>query len=273
MARTIAQIQQSIIDAKNADPILAGLNSTSNTAIWLLWTWVIAFVMHVQETFFDDHKSEVVSLIDSERAHTEKWYIQKAKAFQFGDSLPADSDVYNPIDATHCVVAYAATQEINGVLRLKVAMDTAGLPDALGAPQAIALTAYMEIVKDAGVHLSITSQPGDDLQLTMHLFYNPLVLDNTGSRLDGTSATPVRDAVKLFLTKLPFNGLFVINRLVNAIEAVEGIEIAEISLAQSQYGGGGYVTIVTQVIPDAGYFVLDEGFFNGAQTYSAHEPI
>jgi hypothetical protein len=95
----------------------------------------------------------------------------------------------------------------------------------------------------------------------------------THTRIDGGSTTPVLDAVKAYLLSLPFNGLLVLNRLIRAVEEVEGVVICKIILAQSQYGGGGYTTFTKEVLPDAGYLTLNEDFFNDNITYVAHEPL
>ena len=98
MARTIAQIQQSIIDSKNADATLSALSSSSNVAIWKLWSYIVAVCQWVLENLFDLHKSEVTAIIAAQKPHTLQWYVTKAKAFQYGIILPPDTDVHEAID-------------------------------------------------------------------------------------------------------------------------------------------------------------------------------
>jgi hypothetical protein len=50
--------------------------------------------------------------------------------------------------------------------------------------------------------------------VVLNIYYNALVLDGTGARLDGTEATPVQDAGTAFLNALPFNGLMTIDQLI-----------------------------------------------------------
>lgn len=275
MARTIAQIQAGIAAAKAADSTLSGLTSSSQVAIWQLWTWVVATAQWTLENLFEIHKNEVTGIIHSQKPHTLQWYVEKAKAYQKGVPLPPDTDVYDivpPVIPGVLIVAYAAAVELTGIVRLKVAKSTGGTLAKLG-PDLPAFQGYMSRVKDAGVRLQITSDDPDTLQLGLHIFYDPLILDNTGARLDGTALNPVKDAAKSFLENLPFNGLFVINYLIGALQNVEGVRIAEIVTAQAKYGSAPYTAIPVEYLPDAGYMILDDTYFDTNITYTAHGPI
>ncbi len=269
MARTIAEIQQSIIDAKNASPELAALTSTSSVAIWLLWTWVVATAMWLHENIFDQHKSEVAEIIAKQKPHTLQWYVTKALAFQYGDSLPAGSDTYATIDPEAQVVKFAAAVELSNLVRIKVAGSTAGVLEALSAPKLTSLTAYILRVKDAGVRIQVTSGTPDNLKVSLLVYYDPLVLASDGSRIDGAAATPVKDAINSYLGALPFNGVFVLNNMIAAIQAVSGVVIGEVDLCQANYGALPYVTIAASYTPDSGYMRLNDAWFDAHVTYTA----
>lgn len=276
MARTIAQIQESIKNAKAAEPALAGLTSSSKVAIWLLWTYITAVCQWTLENLFDAHKTEVTDIIASQRPHTLPWYVMMARRFQYGVTLPAESDVYTddpPEDPEVLIVKYAAAAELTNLLRIKVAKLTGSALAPLSGPELTAFSAYMNRIKDAGVRLQLTSGPADNLQLALNIFYDPLVLDIAGARLDGTSDTPVLDAVNAFLQDLPFNGLFVLNFLIQALQQVPGVRIGQVALAQANYGSTAYVPILVEYVPDAGYMTLDESYFTAHITYTAHGPV
>ncbi len=281
MARTIAQIQKSIIDAKNADTIIGSggtspLTSTSNVAIWLLWTYIVAVCQWTLENLFDAHKAEVNALIANQKPHTLQWYVSKAKAFQYGVTLPIDRDVYvivPPIDTSVLIVAYAAAVELTSLVRIKTAQLTGGVLTPLTGGQLTSLAAYMNRIKDAGVRLQVTSGNADNLQLALNIFYDPLVIDEIGARIDGTDLTPVKTAINLFLDSLPFNGLFILNFLTDALQAVEGVRIVQVVNAQANYGTTAYVPIYVEYVPDAGYLVLDEAYFDANVNYLGHGVI
>lgn len=274
MARTIAQIQQSIVDAKNADGTLGpALTSSSAVAIWYLWTYVVAVCQWTLENLYDAHVSEVNGIIATQKPHTLQWYVTMARAFQYGASLPADSDVYVPVAApgdASLVVTFASAVETTNLVRIKTATGVVGSLAALSGGQLTAFTAYMNQVKDAGVRLQCTSGAGDTFQPTMIIYYDPLVLDNTGARLDGTDATPVKDAVNAFLDSLPFNGRLKLNDFIAAMQAVPGVVIADEVSIQAFYGAVPPVIITKEYIPDAGYLALDDTWFGANVSYTAY---
>ncbi|MCF8448959.1 MAG: hypothetical protein K9G49_03715 [Taibaiella sp.] len=273
MARTIAVIQQQIIETKNADPTLSSYEwSDSKVAIWRLWTYVIAFCIWTLENLFDYHKIEVSDIISTQKPHTLQWYVHKAKLFQYGDSLPANSDIYatTSTDPAIVIVKYAAAVELANMVRIKVAKENAGTLESLSIAELAAFTGYMSRIKDAGVRLQLTSGDPDNLQLALSVYYDPLVLSSTGSRIDGASFTPVMDAINSFLADLPFNGVFVLNELIVALQAIDGVKIGYILSAQANYAATPYLPITIKYTPDAGYMALDETYFNANVTYTPY---
>lgn len=275
MARTISEIQQKIIEAREADPVLSELNSTSNTAIWLLWSYIVAVCQWVVENLFDSHRAEVEAIIAAQRPHTLQWYVTKAKQFQYGVALAFESDNYATptTDPAIAIVSYAAAVELPSLVRLKVATLSAGALAPLSADQLTAFTSYIQQIKDAGVRMQVTSGYPDVMQVKLKIYYDPLVLNAAGERIDGTATQPVLDAVKKFLTTLPFNGLFVLNNLIAALQLVQGVVIGVVETAAATYGALPYTPVTVEYAPDAGYMVADETYLLDNVTYISHSPI
>lgn len=264
MARTIADIQQSMIDNIQSNATLSTvLTSTSKVSIWRLWTYIVAVCQWTIENLQDLFKSDVTTLIATLKPHTKQWYASKVLAFQYGYDLPADSDVYDnsaltadQITASQ-VVSYCAVVDViinnQAYLRIKVAGtnngDLAALPDA----QLTALQAYLAIIKDAGVKLLVTTGNPDGLKQSADIYYNPLVLNNNGNRLDGTGDTPVQDAINAYLKNLPFNGRLTLQSLVDALQVVDGVSLINIKSASAQYGSLPYTSFAVWYDPDSGY--------------------
>lgn len=240
MARTIQEIQNQIIAAVQADSTLSGLSSTSVTAIWRLWTYIVAVSIWTLEQLFDAFKIEASDLVAAQKAHTLRWYQSKALLFQYGGTLAAGQDVYDNTGLTpdeiaaQKIVAQAAVQELDNTLIIKVAKETAGALAPLSGAETTAITAYMTDIKDAGVKMLIRSVAADRLRIQVDVYYDATILSASGARLDGTSATPVQDAAKAFLRALPFDGLFVKAHLVDALQAVDGVTVPEIRLCQAR---------------------------------------
>ena len=274
MASTIEQIKTELRGYVTADPVLGPLlNSDSAVAEFELWLEVMAKGLWTNENLYDFHKEDVEGIIAAQKPHRLQWYGTKAKAFQYGVDLPADSDVYAvvpPADAGVLVVDFAAAVELSNQVRIKVAKLTGSVLGALSGPELEAFTTYMNRVKDAGVRLLCTSGAADKLQPTMVIYYDPLVLKADGSRVDGTAATPVKDAVNAFLDGLPFNGLFILNSFIATMQAIPGVKVADVVAVQGSYGVGIVTPITTWYTPDGGYMALDGAYFIANVTYEAY---
>ena len=155
-------------------------------------------------------------------------------------------------------------------MRIKVANDAGGVLAALTDDQLTALKAYMGRVKDAGVRVNCTTGPGDTLRVALKVYYDPLILDAAGRRLDGTGDTPVQDAVNAFINELPFDGVFVLNNMIAAVQAVEGVIIGEVDYCAARYGSLPFTPIVAAYTADAGYLVLDASYFTTNTIYAAY---
>lgn len=260
MARTIDEIQQGMLDGIAADPVLSLVaTSTSKVSIFRLFTRIVATAIWTLEVLFDTLKAELNELLAALKPHTLRWYAGKAKAFQYGYDLAVDSDTYDntgeteeDIDASLIVKYSAVTEGNDGKLRIKVATESTDL-EPLSAPQLEAFTEYMQRIKDAGVKLLIESNAADKLKLSLKIYYDPLILNGVGQRIDGSDLEPVQTAVKTYLKNLPFNGTFVLAFLVDALQLVDGVVIPHIVTAEASYGAFDFSTINVQYLPDAGY--------------------
>ncbi len=264
MARTITQIHNELksnfianssIEAKyGLDPLRTFDQQFSKVSIENLFLYIVALSIHVLEQIFDNHKSDVTTTLANQRPHRLQWYVEKAKAFQYGDALVEDADYYAVEDEEAQIISHASAEEAAGRLFVKVAklVDSALAP--LSATELNSFSTYMERVKDAGVSITYISDVGDDLRLVMDIWYNPLVVDENGALLSDSSVKPAEDAINDFIVNLPFNGEFIVTELVDALQKAEGIDIPVILSAESKYAANDYVNIDGKVVPHAGYF-------------------
>lgn len=262
MAKTIEEIEQEIITAKEAQPALAVLTSTSKFSIWRLIVYVVATAIYTIHKLMDAHKKEVADTISKQKTHTEQWYAEKAKMFQRGFSLVKDSDYYDntgideAIVEASKVVKYSAVGKAAIGLEIKIATEAAGELEPLNATDYAAFQTYMQRVKDAGVYLRFKNQVPDSLKLELDIYYDPLVITPDGKRIDGTNDTPVDDAIKGYLKSLEFNAKFKNIALIDTLQGVDGVKTPVLISAQSRYGALPYSNIDVEVIPDAGYLKL-----------------
>lgn len=283
MARTIEAINKSMLDEVAANSVLSPLlTSTSTAAVFRLFIYIIAGAIWISESLFDEHKAEVLDIVENQKPHKEKWYKGKALAYQHGRALVADQDYYDNTGLTDAqieaekVVKYVAVVETSRYTWIKVAGVSGGDLAQLTSAQFAGFQAYMNRVKDTGVRLKFLNQVSDSLKLTIDIYYDPLVLTATGERIDGTSLTPVKDAILSYLKdedKMPFNGLFVLSSLTDELQKVEGVVIPVITDAQARYGLMSYAPVSVEYQPDSGYLRFANIGTDLVINYIAHEPI
>lgn len=266
MARTKDEIMSSMLTAKENDSTLARL-SGSVVAIWRLIMYIITDALYNHELIFDEHKNEVNTIVTNKTPHRPSWYADRTLLFQFGHSLVSGTDYYDnsafteeQIEASRVVKYAAAVQSRDkSILFLKVATNSGGSRVPLPSNQLEALKAYFEEISDAGVYIEFINDPADDMKLSLDIYYDALMLDNTGSRLDGSAVTPVQDAIRTYLANLPFNGSYTNQGLIDVLQKVVGVEIAELKYAASRYGAyTEFTEINAREIAHAGYYKVTD---------------
>lgn len=271
MARSVDTIYADLIAKKESDSNLDVLNSTSKTAIWRLWLYILAYATNVLESLFDKHYSEVTEIITELKPHTMRWYRQKALAFQYGFDLITDSDVFDNGTATDeqieasKIIKYAAITEATTESRLvlKIATeDSAGKLAPITSGQESAFIPYIEEIKDAGVAITVINYLPDILKLNLSIYYDPLVLTSTGVSIR-TGKKPVEEALNEFMKELPFNGELVLNSLIDKLQKTEGVKIPHLVQAASKWidtaldDYGNFENISVKKIPISGYFEIE----------------
>lgn len=238
------------------DPAKTFDEQFSPVSIESLLFFVVASAMYLLELLFDEHKTAVDNALALRLTHNRQWYVNLAKAFQFGDALNDETGGYDVIDASKQVVSYSAVDEIVGQLNMKVAKLSGTELAPLSGEELTAFVQYIQKTKDAGVRVNVISTVGDSLQLVVDVYYDPLVLDASGILLSDGETEPVKDTIRSFIRNLPFNGEFVVASLVDALQATAGVKIPTILSAQSKYGANDWVGIDARVKPNAGYLVI-----------------
>lgn len=221
---------------------------------------ILAFCVWTIENILNITIIQQNAFIKSTKIHSLSWYSDFAKKFQFGYELPWGEVVYNNEGedesdiATAQVVKFAAVTKVPGGLRVKVAGIDNDLLAPITSPQFLSFQEYMFRISAAGDNLFYTNNEPDSLRLHLKVWYDALVLNSEGKRLDGTNDTPVADAIENYIKGMDFNGRFVPALLTDVLQKVEGVKIPEIELCKSQYAALPYVDIEGNgVVPDAGY--------------------
>lgn len=269
-----AEIKAQILEEKSSYASLNGLNSTSRSAIFGVLASCIAAVAWVLYNFHAIYKKEYETKINSDKRYKLLWYRDRALDFRFGQQIINDKytdEGYTPeeIEAMKVIKRSAVIElELNNRkhLFIKVAVeDESGNLAKASDEVKEALEVYYSDpehgIKVAGTKIVIYTADADDLKLDIEFFYNPLVLDENGARIDGTANTPVQDVVRDYLKNLKFNGEFNIARLEDIIQAVDGCsnEEAYIRNCEANYlTPASFVTINDSYVANSGYMTISD---------------
>ena len=223
MARSIAEIQQQIIDAKNAQTDLAGLTSDSHRAIWLLWTWVLATCIAFLEQLMDLYLSAIETQVAKSAGASALWVQDKLFKFQYDATDPQIAVLidtipqYAVVDATKRIItACSVTTDVNNTVRVKVAKSNPY--DALTNSELAAAQSYIDTIGVAGITYSVTSLVADKIYIKATVYYK------------GQYSAVIRDSIKTTITnylqtlsQTNFNGNLKMSDLENIIRDIVGV--------------------------------------------------
>lgn len=243
-----------------ADAVLSGLTSASAVAVWRLLTYVVAVAIWALENILDITIAAQNIFIKKVKIHSLTWYADYGKKFQFGSSLQWGEVEYDNSALTEAqveaqrVVKYCVCVKVPGGLMVKVAGLTGGNLAPISGSAQTAFETYMFRISAAGDNLLFKNQTADSLRLTLEIFYDALIFDTQGQRLDGTNNTPVQDAIDAFLKRMDFNTKFVPNDLVDALQQIEGVKLPNLIASSTNYAATPYAPVPADgVTPDSGY--------------------
>lgn len=245
MARTVAEIKKTMTDAFMADATIRekyGLSAGdtfggrfSSVSLENIIFFILAACCHVMEVLFDQYRADVEERVSLAVVASVPWYYKMAMAFQYGDSLVLNEATqqyeYASIDEDRQVVRYAAVRDKGTCVHILVSGDEGGRPAVLADDVLTVFKQYMNRVKVAGVILRVTSRPSDRLSIAAEVTVDPLVMDENGALLTDGSR-PVETAVTEYLKHIAYGGTFNKTRLVDAIQAVEGVTDVELGLCR-----------------------------------------
>ncbi len=277
MARSIGEIYDEMASEKetlvtlsalqpnidNTQLLLSDLTSRSKVAVWRLIFFVISVSIWVHEKLFDKYALEVESRSKEIIPGPIIWYREISFNFQFGDSLLwiKEKYQYSIIDDLKKIIKRCSVIDRGGQVRIKVAkLDNNNQPVPLSYSQVTAFYSYINLVKMAGTNVEVINREADLLRINYDIYYNPLVLKQTGESIENPGVFPVKDSINTYIQDLPFDGVLNINRLTDRIQAIKGVIDPVITFSASKYGGLDYQEFTKDYASDAGYMKVDPAF-------------
>lgn len=224
MARSIALIQQQIIDNVQADPVLGPqLTSSSKRAIWRLMTFIVAASIGMVEQLIDIFKASVEATAAAAAPASFTWLQAQIFKFQYSVDSPQVvqfinfAPVYPVVDETlRIITRCSVTTTLSNTVLIKVAKGT--IPGPLSAGEVTALNAYINPpngIGVAGINYIISSKESDKLYVKANIFYQ--------GTYSSVIKQTVTDAINAYLANLEFNGQVKVSDLEKAIRVVPGV--------------------------------------------------
>ena len=244
MARSIIEIQNSLID--DLVSYAAGIGITINPNDWKLVPGNIsetdykllllntvasgeAFNEQVQDLFTSQNET----LIAASQPQTGAWFRFQMLMFQFNATTPQIpqiqpsttsaplSVIWNPVIASYRVIAFCSViYGSAGRCLIKVAALSGGVPADLdtiaGSGALAAATSFVNLIAAPGINYIITSGKSDWLFLQIDLYYIGVY--------SAVIFNSVSNAITAFLNTIPFNGVFKLSSLEEAILSVAGVD-------------------------------------------------
>ena len=119
------------------------------------------------------------------------------------------------------------------------------------------------------MYVTILNSPPDILKLAIRIIRNPLILNEEGMDVNSGKHT-VKEAIKEYLKRLPFNGELSLQALTDAIQRVNGVKDVSIDNAQTKWLEGtiwgNFQEVNISRIPESGYFTVNFDLQNDTQS-------
>jgi hypothetical protein len=268
MARTTSEILQAMQASKAQQPELAGLDSTSQSAIYNLIFYITALSISIFEQILDVFKADVDKIRLDSYAATAPWWSYWMKKFQYA---PGDPDrgvlvigedlipKYTIVDTTKQIIKYVSVKQSTASkqLNIKVAKDVGGEPAQLNQDELAAAQYYTNEIQPAGLFINTISFPPDILSGTFDIYYNGLYVQSVVEQ-------NVRDAIQLYLRNLPFDGTVYLLKLIDTIQnnvfGVENVVCSAISGTGDNESPHSFIEPSTQqrYVTKSGYIQVDD---------------
>lgn len=237
--------------------------------------YIVGMASYLCERLFSTTSDDVTTAIDSRSIASEPWFQQRALEYQDGYSLVYDPDTYSFGYAVHDndarIVAFAAARtylDTNDIRRIRILVSKREKAP-LSTEELSRFGSYMQRIAPAGTRMTFVSKQSDRLRITAQVNYDPLLLNSSGERISD-DVKPVDIAVQEYIDGILYGGVFNKTKLVDAIQAAEGVVDVVLQTVSVSSNGGAYAIIDgTSYASTSGSFIID----NLAISYLSQDAI
>lgn len=275
MARTIEEIYNAMITEKqtfsslngltpnaNYQSLMTDLSTKSKVAIWRLMIYIVAVGIWIHEQYWLYAKQELEAIAAESIAGNLQWYQKEIKKWQYGFLLLwngvsykyyyADTTSTAALDSrladkVACVEVF--NQDFRGII-VKVAKVTSSGIAALTQLEIDSLNSYIDRIKFAGVQTDVISQPADKILLNLKIYYQ-------GTLSAAQMLIDVKAAINRYIENIEFDGVFYLIKMIDEIQAVDGVQDISLLSAQGKVYTGSYASFSKEYVAESGWFEFD----------------
>lgn len=237
-----------MLEERNANVELSGLqesDTNSRVSIWRNFLYIVAFVANNLNELFELHKNEVQNLLDNQIITNLAYY--RNLLFNYRDGHTFDREALQYIGTyteeqiiSSKIIKRVAIQSVRienvNTLYVKLATeDESGKLIKIDSQTLDRIEDYVFVNSNA-IQIVYFSEDADKLRLEINVFIDPSIIGVDGARIDGTSNTPIPDAITSFLENknFKFDGEIILAQLVNTIQEVEGVENEAVRIVKAE---------------------------------------
>lgn len=222
MARSVEEIQNSIIASVQSDADLSGATSTSRRALWRLWTYVVALAQNIFEIEMDLEKDNVQAIVDAAPAANTAWVQAQMFKFQYDATTPQIVQLntttfayaYPTIDTTKQIITRCSVnRQIYNVVQIKVAKGTT--PEALTSLEKSAAQDYIDTIGNCNANYQVISLAPDRLYIGATIYYK--------GQYSAVIQANVIAALTSYMAGIDFNGKILVSDIETVIRGVTGV--------------------------------------------------
>lgn len=238
MARTIQEIgtyiktlfieNESVQEAYGLAPGKTFDEQFSKVSLEAILIYVFSSSAWLLEQSWGAFRVETEQRIDAAYVTSLPWYFRKALEFQNGDRLSFNEKTYSfgyaNVDVSKQIVKNVAVRQVTdeNVTKLKIYFSDANKQPLTGDAR-VSFETYIREIGAAGTHYLFVSEAPDALRVHLRIYYDALVLDSAGTRLEG-GGKPVEEAIESYLNSLEYGGVFYASKLVDVIQSTAGVK-------------------------------------------------
>ncbi len=286
---TIAELKKQITDAFMSNETLMnayGLSTSdsfddkfSKVSFESVLFYVVAFCHKLIYDIVDVFKAEQQAAIDAAYIANDRWWYNQVMTYVFGAALIYDEKTYkfspSIIEGSTPLCAYCSIRQAvnaNEVTYVKV-MASKKAYAVLSIGEKTAMTEYLKRVAPAGVIFEIESNTPDVIYFPLsgetagiQIYYDPMLVDSTGTLLSDGQTQPVNDAIAAYINGIVYGGRFNVTKLIDAIQSAVGVVDVKINTCKihkysDASGVGSVVTTTVDLAAGVGKFdIADETY-------------